>query len=154
MEPVAVTSYVVYSLFAGLWVGSVLFVAVGILPMARRGELNATPLQSVARTLTRVSRLSALALLLTGAHIALTGYSIDSLTGTTDGRLVLGTVVLWFVLAGVVEVGTSRLREGTERDKVREPARGAWRLFVIAAVVAAGLLVVSGLLSAWSAGYL
>jgi hypothetical protein len=58
------------------------------------------------------------------------------------------------VLAGAVEAGTSRLREGTERDKVREPARGAWRLFVIAAVVAAGLLVVSGLLSAWSAGYL
>jgi len=154
MEPVVVTSYVVYSLFAGLWVGSVLFVTVGILPMARRGELNATPLQSVTRALTRISRLSALVLVLTGAHIGVTGYSIDSLTGTTDGHLVLGTVVLWFVLAGAVEVGTSRLREGTERDKVREPARRAWRLFIFAAVVAAGLLVVSGLLSAWSGGYL
>ena len=154
MEPVAVTSYVLHSLFAGLWVGSVLFVALGVLPMARRGELNAAPLRSVARTLTRVSRLSALVLLLTGAHMGVIGYSTDSLTGTTGGRLVLGMLVLWFVLAGTVEVGTSRLREGTERDKVREPARRAWGLFVLAAVVATALLAVSGLLSAWGAGYL
>jgi hypothetical protein len=153
MEPVEVTSCVVYSLFVGLWAGSVLFVMLGVLPMARRGELNAAPLRSVAGTLRWVSRLSAVALLLVGALIAAARYTGGPLTGTTGGQLVVGMVVPWGVLAGAVEVGTGRLRNGTERDKVREPARGAWRLFRLAGAAAVLLLVVAGLWGAWTAGY-
>jgi putative copper export protein len=154
MEPVEVTSYVLHSLFAGLWAGSVLFVVLAVLPMAREGELNASPLRSLAGTLTWVSRVSALVLLLTGSQMAAARYTGDSLAGTTGGRLVIGMVALWLVLAGTVEVGTSRLRDGTERDKVREPAREARRLFSLAGVTATLLLVVAGLLSARSAGFL
>jgi len=154
MEPVAVTSYVLHSLFAGLWAGSVLFVVLAVLPMAREGGLNAAPLRSVAGTLTRLSRVSALVLVLTGAQMAVAGYTTNSLTGTTGGYLVVSMVGLWAVLAGVVEVGTSRLRDGTERDKVREPAREAKRVFLVAALTAVLLLAVSGLVSARNAGFL
>jgi putative copper export protein len=154
MDPVEVTSYVLHSVFAGLWTGSVLFVVLALLPMAREGEMNAAPLRSVAGWLTRISRLSALVLLLTGSHMAAVRHTGDSLTGTTGGRLVVGMVALWLVLAGTVEAGTSRLRDGTERDKVRQPAREAWRLFVVAGLAAALLLVVAGLLSANNLGFL
>lgn len=116
--------------------------------MARRGELNAAPLRSVAGTLRWVLRLSAVALLLVGALITAARYTGGTLTGTTGGQLVVGMVVPWGVLAGTVEVGTGRLRDGTERDKVREPARGAWRLFLLAGAAAVLLLVVAGLLGA------
>lgn len=154
MEPVEVTSYVLHSLFAGLWAGSVLFVVLAVLPMAREGELNAAPLRSVAGTLTRVSRVSALVLLLTGAHMGAARYTGDSLIGTTGGYLVVGMVGMWLVLAGTVEVATSRLRDGTERNKVRAPAREARRLFLLAGLAATLLLVVSGLLSARNVGFL
>lgn len=154
MEPVEIASYVLHSLFAGLWTGSVLFVVLAVLPMAREGELNATPLQSVAGTLTRISRVSALVLLLTGIQMGLARDTADSLLDSTGGRLVVAMVVLWFVLAGTVEVGTSRLRDGTEREKVREPARKSRRLFLVAALTATLLLVVSGLLSAHNVGFL
>jgi len=154
MEPVEVASYVLHSLFAGLWTGSVIFVAFAVLPMAREGELNAAPLRSVASTLTRISRVSALVLLLTGSHMAATRYTGDSLTGTTGGYLVLAMVTLWLVLAATVEMGTSRIRSGTGRDKVREPAREARPFFVVAALTGALLLVVAGLLSANNLGFL
>lgn len=154
MEPVEMTSYVLHSLFGGLWAGSVLFVVLGVLPMAREGELNARPLRSVTGTLTWVSRVSALVVLLTSLHVAVVQAAADPLTSSTGGYLAVSTVGLWLVLAGAVEVGTSRLRDGTERDKVREPARAARRLFVLAALSAVLLLVVSGLLSAHEAGLL
>ena len=154
MEPVEVASYVLHSLFAGLWTGSVIFVALAVLPMAREGELNAAPLRSVAGTLTRISRVSALVLLLTGSHMAATRYTGDSLTGTTGGYLVLAMVTLWLVLAATVEIGAGRLRDGTSRDKVREPAREARSFFVVAALTGALLLVVAGLLSANNLGFL
>lgn len=154
MEPVEVTSYVLHSLFAGLWAGSVLFVVLTVLPLAREGDLNAAPLRSVAGRLTWVSRVSALVLLLTGSQMTVTLYTDNSLTGTTGGRLVLGMVAMWLVLAGTVEVGTSRLRDGTEREKVRKPAHEARRLFLVSGLAATLLLVVAGLLSAHNAGFL
>lgn len=154
MEPVAATSYVLHSLFSGLWAGSVLFVVLTVLPMAREGELNAAPLRSATGTLTWVSRVSALVLLLTGSQMAAARYTGDSLVGTTGGFLILGLFAPWVVLAVTVEVGTSRLRDGTERDKVREPARAARRLFLVAGLAATLLLAVVGLLSAHNAGFL
>lgn len=154
MDPVEVTSYVLHSLFAGLWAGSVIFVALAVLPMAREGELNAAPLQSVAGKLVWISRVSALVLLLTGSHMAAARYTSETLTGTTGGYLVLAMVALWLLLTGVVEVGTSRLRNGTGRDKVREPARDARTLFLLAALASVLLLVVAGLLSANNVGFL
>ncbi|WP_340099237.1 transporter [Salinibaculum salinum] len=143
--------YVVHLLVAALWTGSVLFVAYAVLPLGKDGSLNAAPLGALAGKLTTVSRASALVLFLTGGHMAAYAYTVESLTGSPRGHLVLGMLVLWFVLAGLVEVGASKITDGTDQDKVREPARNASPFFQAGAVVAllllvdAGLLVVSGM---------
>lgn len=151
MEPVAVTSHVLYALFSGLWAGTVLFVVLSVLPLARRGSLDAAPLRSFSSTLVRVSRLSAVVVLLAGIHMAFVRDIGESLTGT-EGSLAFATLGLWLVLTGAVEVGARRLRAGTERDKVRTPARRSRRLFSLAGLAAALLLVVAGLVSADSVG--
>jgi uncharacterized membrane protein len=154
MSAVDAIAYAVHLLFAGLWTGSVLFVAYAVVPMARDGTLNAGPLSAIAGKLTTVSRASALVLFLSGGHLAGARYTLDTLTGTQAGYLVIVMVVLWFLLAGLVEVGTSRLTEGTERDKVREPAEAARPLLLGASVVALLLLANSGALIATTVGLL
>jgi len=154
MEPVEVTSYAVHSLFAGFWTGSVLFVSLAVLPLARDGTLNAAPLSTIAGKLTTVSRTSALVLFLTGGHMAGVRHTSESLLNSQGGYLVVTMLVLWFGLIATVEVGASRLTDGTERDKVREPARRARRLFQVASLLAALLLVNAGLLSAANLGFL
>jgi len=140
-------SSVVHLLFAGFWTGSVIFVTYGVLPVARAGDINATPLSTITGKLTTVSRLSSVLLLLTGGHMAGTLYTVESLTGSPRGHLVLSMVALWLVLTALVEVGASRLTDGTEADKVRAPARNATRVMQAATVVAVLLLVVAGALA-------
>ncbi len=152
MSVVDAGAYAIHLLFAGLWTGSVLFVWYGVLPLARDGSLNAAPLGAVAGKLRTVSRGSALVLLLSGGHMAAQRYTVDTLFGSGGGHLVVTMVVLWFLLAGLVEVGTGKLTDGTERDKVREPAREAGRFFQGASLVAVLLLVNAGVLVASGLG--
>ncbi|WP_276271965.1 transporter [Haloarcula litorea] len=140
MSAVDAAIYGIHLLFAGLWSGSVMFVAYAVLPTAMDGDANAAPLSTVTGKLTTVSRASALLLLLTGGHLAATKYTAGSLFGTTRGYLVVAMVVLWFLLAGLVEVGASKLSDGFAQQKVREPAREA-RPFLLGAAVVAGLLL-------------
>lgn len=155
MEPLELTAYVLHSLFAGLWTGGVLFVTLAVLPLAKDGSLNAAPLSAVAEKLTTLTRTSAVVLLLTGAYMGVArSYTVDSLTGSTSGYLVLSMVVLWLLLAGMVEVGTGKLRDGTDQNKVREPARESRRFLLAGSVFAALLLVNSGLIAAANVGAL
>lgn len=133
-------------LFAGLWTGSVLFTAYAVLPTALTGEVNAGPMEAIVGKLTNVSRASALFLLLSGGHLAGTRYTAESLFGTSRGYLVLAMVALWFVLAALVEIGSSKLTDGLDQNKVRTPAHDAKPFFTAAAVVALLLLVDAGLL--------
>jgi hypothetical protein len=154
MDPLEVASYATHSLFAGLWTGSVLFVTIAVLPLARDGDLNAAPLSAIGGTLATISRISAVVLLLTGGHMAGVRYTGETLTGSTGGYLVLAMVALWLGLIATVEVATSRLADGTDRDKVREPARRARPLLLAASLLAVGLLVDAGLISARNLGFL
>jgi uncharacterized membrane protein len=141
-------AYAVHLLFSGLWAGSVLFVWYAVLPLGQDGELNAAPLGTVAGKLRWVSRASATVLLLSGVYMTVRRYTVGSLTGSSGGHLVLGMVVLWFVLAGLVEVGSGKLADGADRNKVREPVREAQRFFQGASAVAVLLLLEAGLLVA------
>ncbi|MFB6122015.1 MAG: CopD family protein [Haloferacaceae archaeon] len=136
----------IHLLFAGLWAGSVVFVALAVLPTASAGDLNVDPLESIISRLQTFSRVSSLVLFLTGGHLAGTQYTVGGLLGTTYGNLVLGMVVLWLLLTGMVEVGASRLLSGLDERKVRSPAQNATPFFQAAALVAASLLVVGGLI--------
>ncbi|MFC7027943.1 transporter [Halomicroarcula sp. GCM10025324] len=134
----------VHLLFAGLWSGSVLFTTYAVLPLAMNGDAQPGPLAALTGKLRTVSRASALLLLLTGGHLAATRYTAESLTGSPRGHLVLTMVALWFVLAGLVEVAGSKLEDGFEEQKVREPAREARPFLLGASLVAVLLLLDAG----------
>ena len=134
----------VHLLVGALWVGSVAFFAAAVLPTARDGAIDAAPLESLVTTLLRWSRVAALLMLVTGGHLAATGYTADTLASTTDGNLVVAMVVLWLVLAGLVEAGGGRLRDGVERKKVREPAAIALGFYRGATVVGVLLFATAG----------
>ncbi|MFB6108314.1 MAG: CopD family protein [Haloplanus sp.] len=136
----------IHLLFAGLWAGSVVFVAWGVLPTARAGDVNATPLRSMVGRFRTWSRTASLVLFLTGGYLAGARYTADSLLGSTQGYLVVSMVVLWVVLSGLVEMGTGRLLDGLDERKVRSPAEAAARPFTAAAVAAVCLLLVGGAL--------
>lgn len=118
---------VIHLVFAGLWTGSVLFVALAGLPEGGLSKLR------------QITRASAVLLLLTGGHQAAMGYGDGLLTGTTAGWAVIVMVVLWLALAGVVEVGASKYDDGGA-----EAAAPFWNA---GAVVALLLLIDAGLLA-------
>ncbi len=134
-------------LIGAVWVGAVAFVTVGVLPLAREGELNAAPLERIVGRLRTLSRVSAVVLLLTGGHMAATIYTVDTLTGTGRGHLVLGMVALWLVLTALVEVGGARMTDGFQEKKVRAPAREHRRWFQAASLVGVVLFVDAGLIA-------
>ncbi|MDQ2053725.1 MULTISPECIES: CopD family protein [Halobellus] len=135
-------------LVGALWVGSVVFVAGAILPAAVEGALDAAPLEKIADRLVYLSRGASVVMFLTGGHLAGTGYTIESLTGTGRGHLVLAMLALWLVFTALVEIGRSRLVGGLQEKRVRTPAKSVTTIFRAAAVVGILLLVDAGLLSA------
>ncbi len=139
--------YTLHLVFGGVWAGSVVFVTLGVLPTARDGTANAEPLRAVIERLRWVSRTSALVLFASGGHMAGQLYTVESLTGSPRGHLVLSMVALWLALAALVEIGSSKLAGGFDQMKVRQPARDARPFFLAGSVVAALLLVVGGLLA-------
>ncbi|PSP93884.1 transporter [Halobacteriales archaeon QS_1_68_44] len=143
--------YTVHTAFAALWSGSVLFVVAAVLPLAMDADVSPEAFGSVVSKLQWVTRVSALLMLLTGGHLAGTGYTVESLTGSPRGYLVLTMVALWLGLAATVEIGSARAQRGVDNKKIREPARDARPFYLAAAVLAVGLLVVSGLLGMPSA---
>lgn len=153
MDPVNVASYTLHALFAGLWTGSVLFVTLAVVPLAREGNLNAAPLDTITSKLTTISRVSAVVLFVTGSHMAAVRHTADTLTGNTNGQLVIVMLGLWLVLMATVEIGAKKLTDGTERTKVREPARNARPFFLVASLAGALLLVTAGLISAANLGF-
>ncbi|SMO75916.1 transporter [Halorubrum cibi] len=133
--------------FAVLWTGSVLFVALAVVPPATRGDVGSDALAAVVGRLRWISRIAALAFLATGGHMAGTLYTVESLTGTGRGHLVLTMLALWFVITGLVEVASGKLLDGLETGKLREPARDAKPFFYAAAGLSVGLVLTAGLLA-------
>lgn len=147
------TMWVLHVGFSAVWTGSVLFVAGVVMPAAYRGEIDVDLLGSFLSKLQLLTRASAVVFLLTGAHLVATRYTgippvFDPLLTTPAGHTVLAMLVLWLVVTGLVEVGSSRVRSGLQERKLREPARSARRLFQTAAVLTILLLITGGLLAA------
>lgn len=138
--------YTVHTGFAALWAGAVLFVTAAILPLAMEGDLSPEAFGSVVSKLQWVTRISAVLLFVTGGHLAGTRYSVESLTGSGTGHLVLTMLALWLLLAAVVEIGSAKVQRGVDERKIREPARNARPFYLAGAAFAVGLLVVAGLL--------
>jgi uncharacterized membrane protein len=134
---------VAHVVFGAAWTGSTLAVALFVVPAARRGVLDAAPVEWITDRFTKLSVASVLVMLLSGGHLAGTLYTFESLTGTARGHLVLGMTALWLVLAGLGHLGTSRLTAGHD---VETAAADAAPWFGAASVASVALLVLAGLL--------
>jgi hypothetical protein len=137
----------VHLVFAGVWTGSVVFVAYAVLPTAASGEASVPVLEAVLSKLKLISRASAVLLFVTGGHLAAALYTVESLTGSPTGHAVLAMLVLWFLLAALVEIGASRAGDALEAGKIRTAAADGGPFLKGAAVVAVLLLVDAGYLS-------
>ncbi|MFQ3293675.1 MAG: putative membrane protein [Halobacteriales archaeon] len=131
----------VHLLVAAGWTGSVGFVTLAVLPLARKGGLNATPLERMIDRLRFTSRLGAVLMLLSGGYLAGEEFTIERLTETGEGHLVIAMIVLWFLLTALVEIGAGRILEDVQQKKVRAPTKQYRRWFEAATVVAALLFV-------------
>ncbi|MFB6121253.1 MAG: transporter [Halobacteriaceae archaeon] len=134
MSTGTMVSEVIHLFVAALWTGSVMFFALGVLPVARTNLTD-----RILDRFVMLSRGSSVVMLLTGGHLAATQYGDGALTGTARGHAVLGMLALWVVLMGLLEAGNARV----EGDTVGPTAT---RLFQAGALVAALLLVDAGLL--------
>ena len=141
------TMMALHLLFGAIWVGGVLFVTVAVFPPARAGDLDSDPFRSMIDRLSWLSRASAVILFVTGGHLAGTRYTVETLTGTGRGHLVLTMLALWFVLIATVEIGSSKVRSGLDERKLREPAHTGTRWFQIASIVGVLVLLVAALLN-------
>jgi len=147
MAIVEAAAVVIHTIFAALWVGSVVFMTVSVLPMAKDGLLDPEAVERASGTLTSITRWSALLLLATGSYMASSFYTADGLFGSGRGHLVLSMVALWLVLTGLLEMTTRRLEDGLQAKRVRAPAAETETWFRAASVVGLALLTVAGLLS-------
>lgn len=147
-DPLLTLAYVVHFAFAALWTGSVLFVTYAVLPLGLEADLAPEALSSIVGKLTTVTRASATVLLLSGAYQAAILYDTANLTGSARGHAVIGMVVLWFLLAGLVEVGVSKMGDGLHVGKIRRPTADGRPFLLAASVVALLLLLDAGVLAA------
>jgi putative copper export protein len=141
MSMVEVVVRAIHLIVAATWVGAVFFFSFGVLPLAREGSLNAAPLERFTERVQVGSRIASVLLLLSGGYmISLAGYE-RSLVSEPAGNLVLAMVVLWLALTALVEVGASRVLDGTDELKVRTPAKRATPFLRGATLVGVLLLV-------------
>lgn len=134
--------------FAVAWTGSVLFVALAVVPLATRGTIGTDALTTIINRLRWITRIAALAFLASGGHMAGTRYTVETLTGTGRGHLVLTMLALWFGITGLIEVASSKLTDGLDVGKLRAPAREAKPFFYAAAGLSVVLVGTAGLLAA------
>ena|SRR6056297_488276 len=144
---------VLHVLFGGLWIGSVAFVAIAVLPLGRDATIDPESLSTVVDRLLVLSRFAALVMLATGAHVlyhvTLGGeLATDPLLSSGRGHLVLTMVVLWLGVIATVEIGSSKLGDGLDAGKLREPTRTALPWFRAAAFLGIAVLTIGGMLSA------
>lgn len=137
---------VVHTLFAGAWAGGTLLFVGAVLPAARQKALDGAALATVVRRFSYLSMAAVGLLFVTGGHLAGRLYTFGALQSTGRGHLVVSMVVLWAVLAGVSLLGTRRLLDALDTRGTAAAVEGVRGLFLVAAVVAAALLVVAGLL--------
>lgn len=140
----------IHLVFSALWIGAVAFVAVGVLPLARDGNLKRAPLRALLRRVLWTSRIGALAMLVSGTHLMGSRgdyYDTDVLLSTGSGQAVLAMIVLWLVLIVIIEVAVRRMRSGLNANLIREPARDGQRWFYLATLVGVALFLDGALIA-------
>ncbi|WP_266080842.1 CopD family protein [Haladaptatus caseinilyticus] len=137
---------VIHTVFAGAWAGGTLLFVGAVLPAARANHFDARALSTIAKRFSYLSVAAVALLFITGGHLAGRLYTFGSLQSTGRGHLVVSMVVLWLVLAGVSHAATSQLTSALETGDTKTAVENSWGLYLVAAMAAAALLVIAGLL--------
>ncbi|MGM0606530.1 MAG: transporter [Halobacteriota archaeon] len=147
MSVIDIVMWSLHAAFAGLWTGSVLFFTGAVLPAATVGTIDGDALLAISGRLRSLTRLGAVAFVVTGGHMAGTRYTVETLTGSGRGHLVVTMLALWLVLTVLVEIGGSRLESAATADGVEAAVDRSRPVFLVGAVVAVLLLVDAGVLA-------
>ncbi|MFW6153445.1 MAG: transporter [Halobacteriota archaeon] len=139
----------IHLIFAAAWIGSIAFVTYAVLPLARDGDLDPEPLSHIVGSVTWISRISALAMVVTGSHLmGSEGFlEVDVLLGSDHGLAIVAMIVLWLALIVLIEIASRRIQSGLSANLVREPARDGLRWFQVATLIGALLLIDGALLT-------
>jgi len=134
-------------LFAGLWTGATVFYAWRIHPMLVDGEIGVVPATSITTGLRWLTRIGAVVFVATGGHMAGSGYTSESLFGTPMGHAVLGMLVLWLVVTGLLEASIGRIQTALGEGKIQTAGRENETLIRVAATFSVVLLLLGGFLA-------
>ncbi len=139
----------VHLIFGAIWVGSVTFTTFVILPLARDGDLDRPPLETSLSRLQLISRIGALAMVISGLHLMGTGSYFDTavLLETNRGRAIVAMIVLWFLFITILEISTRRIKSGLGANLLREPARDGLSWFYVATTIGLLLYVIGAMIT-------
>lgn len=127
---------VVHLLAGGLLAGSVVYVAWVLRDADGESALGREAVETLAGTLTSLSRVCAVLLLVSGGYMAAV---LGSALRGTPGMLVGIMILLWLIVTMLVEVGNSKLAGGASVSEIQQ-------YYGVAAVAAILLLIDAGYL--------
>ena len=134
-------------LFAGIWAGTTVFYAWRIHPLLVDGDLGVTSAMSITTGLRWLTRIGAVVFVVTGGHMAGTGYQDGRLFSDPMGHAVLGMLALWLVVTGLLEVSIGKIQDALGEGKIQTAAREPQTLARVAATFSVVLLLLGGYLA-------
>ncbi|MFW5911141.1 MAG: transporter [Halolamina sp.] len=134
-------------LFAGIWAGTTVFYAWRIHPLLSDGAIDVTPAMSITTGLRWLTRIGAVVFVVTGGHMAATGYGDGRLFSDPMGHAVLGMLALWFVVTGVLEVAIGTMQDELGNGRIQTAGRETETLVKVAATFSVVLLLIGGFLA-------
>lgn len=134
-------------LFAGLWTGATVFFAWRVHPLLVDGDIGVQPTMAITSGLRWLTRIGAVVFVVTGGHMAATGYGDGRLFSDPMGHAVLGMLALWLVVTGLVEVSMGTIQDELDAGKIQTAGRESQTLVRAAATFSVVLLLLGGYLA-------
>ncbi|MBP1987292.1 transporter [Halolamina salifodinae] len=134
-------------LFAGLWTGATVFYAWRIHPLLVDGDIGVTPAMAITTGLRWLTRIGAVVFVATGGHMAGTGYADGRLFSDPMGHAVLGMLVLWLVVTGLLEAAIGKIQTALGEGKIQTAGHENETLIRVAATFSVVLLLLGGYLA-------
>lgn len=134
-------------LFAGLWAGTTVFYAWRIHPLLTDGDIGVTAAMSITTGLRWLTRIGAVVFVVTGGHMAGTGYGDGRLFSDPMGHAVLAMLTLWLVVTGLLEMSMGKVQSQLGDGHIQTAGRENATLVRIAATFSVVLLLLGGYLA-------
>ena len=134
-------------LFAGLWAGTTVFYAWRIHPLLVDGDIGVAPATSITTGLRWLTRIGAVVFVATGGHMAGSSYGDGRLFSDPMGHAVLGMLVLWLVVTGLLEASIGRIQSELGEGRIQTAGRENETLIRVAATFSVVLLLLGGYLA-------